>query len=131
MEVSGTCSTYGRDVKCMQNFSGKVTRQEVIRKTVGWNQLLQDFFCWRNFVDAVTNLRVVRIEILTTISVQLVVIWSVTTCIVLWVDAKVSEEHAASIIRAEVTLKREEHAASIFRVVVTTFRVTATLNMET
>jgi hypothetical protein len=81
MEVGGTYSTYGRDVKCMQNFSGKITRKEVSRKTVGWNQLFQDFFCCRNFVDAATNLRVVRFEVLNTTSVQLVLFWSVTTCI--------------------------------------------------
>jgi hypothetical protein len=50
--------------------------------------------------------------------------------VVLWVDAKVSEEHAASVISVEVALKSEEHAASIFWVGVTTFRVTMTLNME-
>jgi hypothetical protein len=50
--------------------------------------------------------------------------------IVLLVDAKVSGEHAASIISDEVALKNEEHAASIFRVVVTIFRVPATRNME-
>lgn len=71
VEVGGTCSTYGRDVKCMQNFSGKITRKEVVHKTVGWNQMFQDLFCSRNFLDAVTNLRVVRFEVLTTMSVNL------------------------------------------------------------
>jgi hypothetical protein len=50
-----------------------------ICKTVSWNKLLQDFFCWRNFVEAAMGLGVVRFEVLIT-GVKFVVVWSVATC---------------------------------------------------